>query len=351
METIESVKEYVEANKTKAPFAGRTLKDVKTLSGGLVNFVYRLEFDDGSSVIFKYYPRYLSSDKTVEMSQNRYFVEKISLTLLEQQPWTALNPKSLIRTPKVLLADDANFLLVMEDAGPTSKTLFEHLKNNGDNLIGDDAEKLRQIAKDIHEFCDFISNKSEIRWETHGNELENKPTSQIIGGYVCRFCALEAKRLNLESELEPYLKNINKSFRTFEDADFVKQLGLKKVFVFGDLWPNSILVDTERNFLWVIDWEMARFETPTRDLEQLMANLWVMKQNGELFNAKSIEILMKRLQHEFLGSEENDWREHTWKYGKETFVLWITTLVRERHWRLSDQRSVVLNAIKEVEKK
>ena len=349
METIDSVKEFFEANKTKAPFAGKSLKDVKTLSGGLVNYVYRLEFDDGSTVILKYYPRYLSSDKTVEMSQNRYFVEKISLTLLGEQPWTKHNPKSMIRTPKVLLSDDANFVLVMEDAGPASKTLLDHLKND-ENLIGE-YSKLSQIAKDIHEFCDFVSNKSEIHWETHSNELENRPASQIIGGYVCRFCVHEAKRLNVEHELEGYLKLINTAFRTFEDQELVKQLGLRKVFAFGDLWPNSILVDSERNFLWVIDWEMARFETPTRDLEQLMANLWVMKQNDELFNTKSIETLMKRLQFEFFGDEDKDWREHTWKYGKETFVLWITTLVRERHWRLSDQRAAVLNAVKEVEKK
>lgn len=347
METVEEVRKFVEANKDKEPFKNRTLNQVTILSGGLVNYVFRLEFDDRTSVIVKYYPRFLSSDKTVEMSQSRYFVEKTALTLLNDQPWTRDNPNSLVRTPKVLLTDDDSFVLVMQDAGKNTKTLLEHLKNN-EALIKDET-LISQIARDIFDFSNYLSFKSGISWETHSNILENRSALQIIGGYVCRFCEEQSKRLNLQTELEPYLKNLRKSFCAFQDLDEVKKQGLERVLSFGDLWPNSILVDSDSKHLWIIDWEMARFESPKRDIQQLIANLWVMKQNESLFNAKSIDNLIKRLQFEFFGDENKDWRLFSDSNGKSTFVLWVTTLVREKHWQLEDQRTSVLNAIREVE--
>lgn len=349
METLESVREFFEANKTKPAFAGKSLKDVSSLSGGLINYVYRLEFDDGSTAVAKYYPRFLSSDKTVEMSQERYFVEKTALTLFHDQPWLRSTPTSRIRTPKVLFYDDAQFVLVMEDAGANSRTLLEHLKNNSDSGLISDAATLAHIAKDVSAFSKWLSSDAcDIKWETHSNALENRPAQQIISGYVRRFCIQQSKRLGLESELEVYLKSLDKAFRPFELRDAAK-LGEheKRVFALGDLWPNSILVDRDHDRLWVIDWEMARFETRTSDIEQLMANLWVMKQS-DIFNEASIDAFMKRLQFEFFGDESRDWRTNSGDHGRETFVLWITSLVSEKHWKIKDPRSIVLKAISEV---
>jgi hypothetical protein len=69
--------------------------------------------------------------------------------------------------------------------------------------------------------------------------------------------------------------------------------------------------------------------------------------NEKIFNQKSIEKLMRRLQFEFFGDENNDWRANSWKYGRELFVLLITTNFRDKHLQL-DHKNVVLKAIKEV---
>ena len=342
METVESVRDFVAANKSNPAIGEKSIKNITSLSGGFVNYVYRVEFEDESSVIVKYYPRFFSSDKAIEMSQTRYFIEKNALTLLNDQPWVKSNPNSLIRTPKVLLADDEKYTMVMEDAGSKSRTLLEHFQND-EKLIKDDA-MIAQIAKDICQFSEYLSDESGITWETHGELFENRAV-QVVTTYFCHFCVEQAKRLNLEKELEPYLKCVNKVFRPFGDES--NRDSLKRVFIFGDLWPNSILVDQERNYLWIIDWEMARFETRYRDIQQLMANLWMMKQNEKIFNQKSIEKLMKRLQFEFFGDENNDWRLNSWKYGRELFVLLITTNFRDKHLQL-DHKNVVIKAIKEV---
>jgi hypothetical protein len=98
------------------------------------------------------------------------------------------------------------------------------------------------------------------------------------------------------------------------------------------------LVDVENNLFWIIDWEVARFETRAhRDLEQLIANLWVMKQNHELFNENALERLIRRLQYEYFGNENNDYRCHSGDdLGKSNFILWILSLVQYPHWGLVD---------------
>lgn len=85
METIEAVKEYVEANKNKFPFNKSPLKNVTWLPGGYVNFVYRLEFEDNSSAVLKHYPSFFSFSKSKDWSNvapmpiptSRYYAEKV----------------------------------------------------------------------------------------------------------------------------------------------------------------------------------------------------------------------------------------------------------------------------------
>lgn len=90
METAEAVRGYVEANKDKFPFNKSPLKNVTWLPGGYVNFVYRLEFEDNSSVILKNYPRSFSFNKNknwkdrppmddIPVPTSRYFAEKVRI--------------------------------------------------------------------------------------------------------------------------------------------------------------------------------------------------------------------------------------------------------------------------------
>jgi hypothetical protein len=84
MDTVESVKAYIEANKGKNPFDQSPLKSVQQLSGGYVNFVYRLEFENSTTSILKNYPSYFSFDKSksLKLSTGRYFAEKVKIYVL-----------------------------------------------------------------------------------------------------------------------------------------------------------------------------------------------------------------------------------------------------------------------------
>lgn len=104
----------------------------------------------------------------------------------------------------------------------------------------------------------------------------------------------------------------------------------------------------EKQHFWIIDWEEARFETPTSDLEQFISNLWIMKQNPELFNAELIEKLIKRLQFEFFGDENTDYRTKCGANAKTNFILWTLVLVRIPHWEIKDMKSCIVKALSEI---
>lgn len=115
------------------------------------------------------------------------------------------------------------------------------------------------------------------------------------------------------------------------------------------------MVDVEKSLFWIIDWEVARFETRIhRDLEQFMANLWMMKQNDEIFNKNALERFIKRLQFEYFGKENIDYRLAASgdDLGKSNFILWILSLVQFPNWGLVDVetsgRELIQRALLEI---
>ena len=69
-----------------------------------------------------------------------------------------------------------------------------------------------------------------------------------------------------------------------------------------------------------------------------MANLWMMKQNEEMFNINALERLIKRLQYEYFGNENTDYRlvASGDNLGQSNFVLWILSLIQFPNWGLDD---------------
>ena len=252
METIELVLSNFESLKNK-PFNSK-LVNVKKLSGGLVNHVYRLVFENNTTAIMKYFPKFLAFDNNVEMSQDRYFVEKTALELIGNNECFQ---DTLVRVPKLLYSNDENFTIIIQDVGESKKTLFECLKISNEMSTSDLEKFLTLISKGVYQFSKLISEKLNIKIETH-RVFEKKPKPPYISSVFYD----QLKKYNLDKELEQYSERIQRWLQI--PSEFTNS-----VFVFGDLWPNSILVDLENNQIWIIDWEMARFETPFRDLYQL----------------------------------------------------------------------------------
>jgi len=350
MDKIDQVKLYVENIKNDLKLGKNlslkdyVLADVKTLSGGLVNYVYRVSFQSSTNTntttfILKYFPSYLAIDKSVAFSQARYHVEKSALNLLTGSPWLSINKQSIARTPQLFFSDDQNYVIIMEDVGEKAQTLLNLLTRNS-SLKN---QLITQIAQEIKFFIEYLTKHSDITPINH-IEFENKSVSNMLDRYWKGMWHTQAVSLNLESELDDYLK-ISESL--FEAPDLSTD---SVVWTFGDLWPNSILIDEEANRVWFIDWEAARFQTdPLRDLEQFMSNLWLMKQNESVYDYEKINFLIGELQEVHFGDRSKDWRSLS-SNRKAKFILWILGLIKEEHWQIENSRDTLLKALDEIKK-
>lgn len=332
LETIEDVSSYI---KKTVPFKGLDLKSVNRLNGGIINYIYRLTFSDESTAVLKYYPAFIATNKQIPFSQSRYFVEKSALEIFGQNK--DLNETTNIRVPKVLFSDDDNYVIIMQDAGKELLLLSEVLKM--DNISD---EKLDSIAQEIYNFSKFLTEKSNVTPTSHKDVFENPAVWDVSAKFGTMTFMTNAKKFNVEDKLQSFLPKLAKILE--------KSTEKNDVLTFGDLWPNSILVDMKTNVIWIIDWETTRFGKPLRDLEQLMGNLWVMKQSPNFFKVERIEKLMKNLQSKFFQNEDSDWRAASGEDGKGKFIFWVVILIHHDHFKIENQRDVVLKALDEIKK-
>jgi len=225
MKTIELVKDYVQTN-IDLKFTS-ALKSVVKLSGGLTNYVYRLNFEDNSSFVLKYYPNVQSHDAVTNVSQNRYFIEKECLKLLGNH---ALLEETRLRIPKLFFTDDSNFVLVMQDAGRETKTLMEILssKLHTENLT----DLIDLFASEICKFSKFLLSTCGVTRLTHKTFFES--SWNLIRGYYVTMLPNEAKKYDLEKELSAHLQKVDHIFQVPGQNE--------GVFTFGDLWPSMLIL-------------------------------------------------------------------------------------------------------------
>jgi 5-methylthioribose kinase len=340
------IREYFESIQSKIGderFKVAALTKLESLSGGLVNYVYRLYFEsEHLTLILKYFPPYLAMDKSIAFSQQRYFVEKIALEEFGTQKWLKLNEESGVRTPKIFHCDDEKFVLIMQDAGLSAKPLFELLKL-GSELTGD---TIKWISKEVKFFEDFITLKANIKSDTFGKN----PIGIILKSYIKNTIKEQAKLADLEKELEGFIAQHD---QVFKSPEFENE---KSYFTFGDFWPNSLLIDQEKRLLWFIDWEAARFERDSfRDVEQFLCNLWIMKQNSNVFDAEKIGNLIYEIEKLYFSTQSSiiDWRsdQNDLKIDRRVkFILWVLILIKEEHWKFENKKQVILSALAEIQK-
>ena len=299
----EAVLNYFDVNRSKLPFETR-IADATKLPGGYTNFVFRLRFEDNSTAVLKYYVSWtiqlnnVASKKRV--SQN-YLSEKRALQLLSDTS----KHFGMIRAPKLYSFDDDLFYLIMEDCGDErAVTLTDMLSNKyqlPDSLNTGDEKKnnkivenfLKRLAADLRKFTHNIANLSP---ETHGTDFRSSQFWIDRSQAYYLLIREVANDLDMQKELEP-----------FYDLTF-EQPTTDAHFVHGDLWPNGIIIDMERNRAWIIDWEMARFDEEFTDFNELCYYLWLMDKRNDLLNNQRVNLLLRALQFNYLGDESADWK-------------------------------------------
>lgn len=294
------------------------------LSGGFVNYVYRLHLADGSAAVLKWYPPYIAVYPDVAFDQSRYAVEKTCLQRF------AAYQSGCVRTPQLLHYDDDRHYLIMEDAGAHTVTLLDGLHVN-QSLSAVSAGCWLTFATDLKAFLDKL--------QAHPREavLSNEPAWKVLNQFLTPDMQRKMTTYDLQEQLQPHVGDFQ-GFKQPDDGGILAD---------GDLWPNSLLVDTTSWTFWLVDWEMARCSFEGSDIEQLLGNLWVIKQSS-LFDSAAVLALMQQLQQVWFSGR--DWRTSRGSESVSNFVRWAVMLAEEKQLGWSGvPADLVRRALQEVE--
>ncbi|CAK4647254.1 hypothetical protein LEN26_016359 [Aphanomyces euteiches] len=252
--------EWVQATKS-------TVQEATLLSGGVVNYVWRLRLGDGSSVILKHFPPNLRVNPSFAFPQERIELEYTALQAVASQftqaSWSAPSP---------YLYDPNNFVILEEDMKGVS--LFNILKEDNIQVA---AEDLSWISSALVDFLGDIQSLIVPDLSLYANS----PLTPIMNGLYSR---------NLQLMTDWNIPDTQAWYDRAVACDLVAQSN----FLYGDFWPSSILVDTDARRISIIDWELARTGHFGLDMTQMMANLALMGQ-GNAFKSAWANTLLRSI--------------------------------------------------------
>ena len=209
------------------------VSNVEIVSGGMVNFVYRLECtaksntdrNSSKSFILKYYPPYLSSDATVSFCQDRYYVEKEGLQLGNDLCQLNLH----IHVPLIKFIDDINHVIIMEDLGEI-RSLFNELSLTG--VSNYNKNDINSLGKYITEFLLALSECQVSNNVFDGITKLDLLQHHVYGGY--------AERIQQYKCLQSFCPLVDEIQNAMTNASLSSLF--KNKLCFGDFWPNALFL-------------------------------------------------------------------------------------------------------------
>ncbi|KAF9975828.1 hypothetical protein BGZ73_000369 [Actinomortierella ambigua] len=244
------------------------ITEVKKLSGGTANFVWRATvgtpsphvFDGAKTVIIKHAEEYVANYKDMKLDTIRMEYENRVLTAVHQAE-SANGEKiatSLVHVPQVFYFDAPNCVTVQEDGGSAP-----HLKDFISSLQQAPSKELSAaIGSSLGEFI------ARLHLYGHRHRAQLNQPDQMRSQM-----AIELSRLVLYDNVpkslprHDFISEEDKAIATAAAAWGGQRLMTEpETLAHGDFWPGNILVK-----LYVIDWELSRYAPAAMDLGQLMA--------------------------------------------------------------------------------
>ncbi len=232
------------------------IKKIEKLSGGNLNFVFRIWNTSEDTQIAKYAPPFIAVLPEIDMDADRILIEIKLMELLGQGPLSDVSSEE-IRPPDLIAKSESEHLFVMEDIRNSvsldTSLLNGNISVESGRLLGEFIGKLHKKSVGLNE----------------AREITNKPV----------------QKTRLEVQYKS-LANLLKELKV-DEADKLGQriidLGERfllpgKCLLMGDLWPRSILVQG-KNVLKIIDWEFSHFGRPCQDIAHFAAHCWLLGSN------------------------------------------------------------------------
>ena len=279
-------------------FEGHNICSYENIEGGLINYTYRIFFEDSPSVILKYYPPYIASLPEIPLSSSRCFFEKQALQRIPDIHTSPHTPKYIHGTK------DIN---VIEDKG---------------NLPSLQNKHSMRIVQQIAIWLGTLHECS-LHMSTHEQQSWNNKTIQ------------QSRNTNQYEYLASAISNPI-------SQNHLRQIGhdlQKKGFcvIMGDLWPSSILIQ-EENFC-VIDWEFSHFGRPLQDVAHICAHFVLMDQPQycSIFLQKYLEHVSTKIQDDVLSYQA------THHFCAEILMRIMGMFEIKKHQHLQNRALEILN--------
>ncbi|KAI0245295.1 kinase-like domain-containing protein [Lactifluus subvellereus] len=262
---------------------------IQTLTGGVTNLTVRASFTPAitltqfgasasseeplESVVLKYAPPFLPSDPTQPMSIYRQVIEAKALDILSGSTvpalCTLLEKFPTLRIPKLIHHDTEKNVLWITDLG-NAKTLSDHLITS--NSLPTPDNHLQEIATILGQFLP----------ELYLSVRDPQPETLSV-----------LSNPNRTVETFTLLATMTKSILVSADAPDADALSVRveralqrigtvePCLGMCDLWPGSILIDTQGN-CGLVDWEYFGLSGAGSEMGMLVAHLHII-----LLNSKS----------------------------------------------------------------
>ena len=255
---------------------GDQVEKIQRLEGGMINYTYRLYFNNDSlprSSILKFAFPSMSSDDNKIFPINRQDFEEKALNLFINRPnqWQndislVLDQNPYIMIPRVQFRDEKKHILIIDDCGEVielQQWLCHRDCSSKSNIIlsRQYGEQLATFLLDMQ--VASLPSINELEVHLHNEEIE-----QCILTYFVRTIGESLDLCEITGANELALVAIH-HFEYY----FSHMTNDVKVLAHGDLLPSSILINENRSKLAIIDWEFVNVLSPAWDLAFLLSYL------------------------------------------------------------------------------
>ncbi|ORX98181.1 kinase-like domain-containing protein [Clohesyomyces aquaticus] len=253
--TEDGLREYLNTHAVK-------YTDVKLLTGGTANYVYRVTLPDGRTIIYKHAAPYLSSNNNFAFDDARMDYEDRALELLPPLLNKEL-PNSSVHAVGWNSYDRDAKLLCIEDGGDSNlKAAYADPKLN-----------IPEIGKEIGEWIAALHRSSTQASFSLTDEHDlhaNNPIAVYIYGHSYRGLSQSLPEYGHDAKFgEQILEEFGSRLRTENEC-----------VCHGDFWPGNVLVKFKEGGssvdLTVVDWEITRRGNSATDVGQFACEAFLL---------------------------------------------------------------------------
>lgn len=248
------------------------------LSGGLLNYVWRIQGREGSvpsTLIAKWAPPFVACSPNVQLDPNRIIIEANALKAFSPGNVLAAIATDSIKLPILYALDAENHVILMEDLGesPDLETWIGEIHTKQEaiqlgKILGDFISNLHKISSQLPDLATIFDNPNIQR-----TRLE------VLYGNIFNY----ATRANI-----PDASDLAERAMAFGEE---LQLPGRTV-IMGDLWPRSVIVSDDK--LRIIDWELAHYGKPAQDVGHFAAHMWMLAHRASsAFITENINAMLK----------------------------------------------------------